>query len=351
MERVRYIDALRVGAMFLVILLHSMTRVIAEPVYYGTVSWNICIVLYPICRCAVPLSFMMSGYLLLSDRRTEEIKPFYRQKLPRLLIPLLCWNVIFFLYFASVGEKERSFSAFFGGLVNNGNCYHMWYVYTLIGSYLLAPFLRRMTEKLSAGELFLLLAVLLTLCSVQPFLNIVQPVHIHLSDPLMDGYVCYFLLGYLLGNFTISKKMRILIYLGGIVGFAISVGGNTAFCSEEKIDLVFNNGYAITHFLIASAVFTWARQSRMLAGKTAEDGGRADSAAGGRADRIIQKLSAVSFGVYWIHPVFLDLYERYCSLELSPIRNVALSFMAAAAASVALSLLLWKVRPLRKYLM
>ena len=256
MKRIAYIDNLRCVAMILVILLHCINPVITQPAYYQTASWNICILLNAFCRCGVPLFFMMSGCLLLADDETGNIEPFYKERLRRLLIPLLFWNIIFFLFSGITDGTEISFSVFIANLINNGSYYHMWYVYSLLGIYLLAPFLKHLIDSISTKAAVLLWLIIVFPSAIRPFLNHVLPVYIYLFDPLIEGYCGYFLLGYFLGNFSVKKKWRILIYLGGVIGAVVSVVGNTAASSSEEINLFFNLGYSITHFLIAAAIFT-----------------------------------------------------------------------------------------------
>ena len=123
-ERIPYLDALRCLAIFLVVLLHNDAPV-------GAV------------RLGVPLFFMISGCLLLGKPETAEPAAFYRKKLPRLLAPLAVWNVIYHWTNAWQFHTDTGLLALLQKAFNRGTGYHMWYIYVLLGLYLLCPFLKR----------------------------------------------------------------------------------------------------------------------------------------------------------------------------------------------------------------
>lgn len=94
-ERIPYLDALRCLAIFLVVLLHNDAPVVVNTACYGRPSWYLCMFLDGAVRLGVPLFFMISGSLLLGGPEAAEPAAFYRKKLPRLLVPLAVWNVIY----------------------------------------------------------------------------------------------------------------------------------------------------------------------------------------------------------------------------------------------------------------
>lgn len=94
-ERIPYLDALRCMAICLVVLLHNDAPVVVNTACYGRPSWYLCMFLDGAVRLGVPLFFMISGSLLLGGPEAAEPAAFYRKKLPRLLVPLAVWNVIY----------------------------------------------------------------------------------------------------------------------------------------------------------------------------------------------------------------------------------------------------------------
>ena len=95
-ERMTYLDCLRCLAIFLVIRLHTLVPVVTNTGVYGVPSWKLCVALDAFTRVGVPLFFMLSGYLMLSREGTRQFAAFYRKNLPKLGIPLVVWNLIYY---------------------------------------------------------------------------------------------------------------------------------------------------------------------------------------------------------------------------------------------------------------
>ena len=82
---VEYFDWLRIIAALSVIFMHTA----AGPLRAGiNTSWHLLNVCTSLAFTAVPLFFMMSGYLLMTSRKTADISVLLRHRLPRLVVPL-----------------------------------------------------------------------------------------------------------------------------------------------------------------------------------------------------------------------------------------------------------------------
>ena len=149
-NRVVFLDWLRIIACFMVMLVHT-----CEPFYFDAdgntffqskdaafwASW-----LDSLVRCCVPLFVMASSYLLFPvTRPTGE---FFRRRLVRVFVPYVVWLCV---YTAAWGEWAKlPFNFPFAGG-------HLWFVYMLIGLYLLMPLhgrKRRQNARCAAGCCF-----------------------------------------------------------------------------------------------------------------------------------------------------------------------------------------------------
>lgn len=294
-KRIPYLDFLRCLAICFVVVLHSIASTLVNPECYQCNTWYLCILIDPFDRTGVPLFFMISGYLLLSRSNTERIWNFYRHNIPKLVIPLTVWSFIYYAGEVVCGQHPIEVNQFLSRFLNQGVSYHMWFIYTLMGIYLLCPFLKRMVDHCTAKQLVVLLVVILFPTTLRPILNQVLPVSIYLFDPMMEGLIGYFLLGYLLGRAELGKKPRILIYLGGIVGYAACLLGNLAQASPEGISLPMNGGYMLNHYLLASGLFVFFRTFFKIHNNKTN-----------KLSNLLEKTSNLTFGVYWIHVLILD---------------------------------------------
>lgn len=154
-KREIWIDWMRVTACFFVMLTHC-----CEPFYLGgegslilTKTDAIWVsVLNVIPRAAVALFVIASSYLQFPLH--YDTKEFFRRRAARILVPFFFWTVIYALIW---GEPVQNFK----DLMLNFNyaAGHLWFVYMIVGVYLLMPLLSPWAEKVSKKELQCYLAI------------------------------------------------------------------------------------------------------------------------------------------------------------------------------------------------
>lgn len=164
---VDYFDGLRIFAALCVIFMHTA----AGPLRAGVnTDWHLLNVCTSLAFTAVPLFFMMSGYLLMTSRKTADISVLLRHRLPRLVVPLAGWTVVAVLWQALLGHTLTP-GAIWARLVaalHGPAMIHFWYLYTLIALYALSPILYGGIQALGkSGRVYLF--VLIAAVSVRSF--------------------------------------------------------------------------------------------------------------------------------------------------------------------------------------
>ena len=154
-NRVVWVDWMRVAACFMVILVHS-----TEPFYLGGEGSQILTeadafwasFFDSIVRACVPLFIVASSYLQFPLHYSTG--NFFRRRAVRVLVPFLLWSVVYAFMW---GEPVENFQ----NLLFNFNyaAGHLWFVYMLIGVYLLMPLLSPWAERVSKRELQVYLAI------------------------------------------------------------------------------------------------------------------------------------------------------------------------------------------------
>ena len=154
-EREIWVDWMRVVACFLVILTHS-----CEPFYLGgegsliltkaDAIWVSILNVLP--RASVALFIVASSYLQFPlHYSTGE---FFRRRAVRILIPFIIWSIVYALVW---GEPMQNFKDL---LLNfNYAAGHLWFVYMLVGLYLIMPLLSPWAEKVGKRELLIYLGI------------------------------------------------------------------------------------------------------------------------------------------------------------------------------------------------
>ena len=293
-ERLLYPDLLRSLAILLVVGLHTLGGVVNSGELLGTPLWRLCNVLGLLGRMGVPLFFMLSGFLLLSDPRTADPLPFYRRRFSRLLVPFLFWDAVCFIQRGFWEGRGFAPKLFLAELVQQGSDYHLWFVYQIAALYLLAPFLRMIVERASRRALWVLMGVILLVPTLLRLLNVLQSfLWISAFRAPVEGYAGFFLLGYLLGSGDWPPRRRYALYGLGVLALAGAALGNRLLSWPEHMSLFFNEGYALNHFLCAGACFLLLRYG---AGRLAF------------LRRPGETLSRISFGVYFCHVPLLRVY-------------------------------------------
>ena len=152
-----WIDWLRVAACFMVFVVHS-----TEPFYLGgdgsliltetDAFWASFFDSFV--RSCVPLFIIASSYLQFPTHYPT--MEFFRRRAVRILVPFLLWTVV---YAFRWGEPVENFM----NLLLNFNyaAGHLWFVYMLLGIYLLMPLLSPWAEKVEKKELQVYLGICL----------------------------------------------------------------------------------------------------------------------------------------------------------------------------------------------
>ena len=165
-DREVWVDWMRVVACLMVMTVHS-----TEPFYIGGEGARILTAMDArwvsmsdtFVRACVPLFIVASSYLQFPlHYSTGE---FLRRRMLRVVVPFAVWTLVYALYWGHAGENLSSLLLNF-----NYAAGHLWFVYMLVGLYLLMPMLSPWAERVGKRELqfYLLLCLLTTLL---PFLR------------------------------------------------------------------------------------------------------------------------------------------------------------------------------------
>jgi len=286
-----WLDYSRVFSIFAVILIHvSMGVVLLNDV--GTEFWWVGNFYDAFSRWCVPVFVMVSGALLLDENKAGNISSFYRKRVKKILIPLVFWTVFYLLWYVLKGQVlgyEIISSDIFEKLTTGTPHYHMWYLYMIAGLYLFSPFISRAICGLNDKELLFIISILFLMSSLTYIYTSFFSSSTDLFITTFIYYLPYFIFGYYINNFKSNIKIRyayVLFTLSGLltmVGFYI-----TSFMSISVGQMYFYGFLSITVIPMSVSVFYIFNNFKF------------------RQSRLVSSLSSLTFGVYLIHPVFLE---------------------------------------------
>lgn len=384
-KREIWIDWMRVAACFMVILVHS-----TEPFYLGgdgslilnqaDAFWSSFFDSFV--RACVPLFVVASSYLQFPLHYSAG--EFFRRRTVRVLIPFVVWLLVYAFVWGEPASNLKSLLLNF-----NYSAGHLWFVYMLIGVYLIMPLLSPWAEKVGKKELQVYLGIWLFTTFIPLIRDWVS------SDPLafaygptgiprqalyplwgeaswngyglfyyMSGFIGYLLLGLyfrkFVGELSWSKTLGIAIpaWLGG---FAITFGGFLRRVYETS------GGNFPAEGIINDAVYwetTWCNDTIGVALMTVAWIllFRKIRNEGGFYKKVLLPVSKASYGVYLSHILLLVPIggavrewlgsgdEGLLGFWTTPVEIVLSAILAFVAVS-ALSVLIQKIPKIGKYIM
>ena len=128
-KREIWLDYIKALAIFLVLVLHTIRFGINDN------SFSIGLIFYYFGTIAIPLFFMVNGYLQL---RREITYKYVFKKIFKILFVALSWNFLFaFLNLVLYGGIENFFYNTFFSFLQHGYLYQFWFLGSLIIIYLI----------------------------------------------------------------------------------------------------------------------------------------------------------------------------------------------------------------------
>ncbi len=293
-----WIDLVRVFAVFQVVLVH-LSYVIFFKEAPLTPNWRAANFYDSFSRMGVPLFFMVSGYLLLG--KSESIADFFRKRFMKVGIPTLFWSVAYLLWSVKaytngsmnpLGVILSMLKAIYTGNVE----IHLWFLYILIGIYLVVPILRVYASTASRQNLTYFIAMWFL---ASPLLELAQRVigfQTALIIPVVTGYVGYFVMGYWLADVKLGSRGRVLSALGCIIAIVVTYfGTNILSADAAPIDTYFYSYFSPPTVLASLCGFLLLKDLGQNLGK---------------ASQIVRTVSATSFGIYLIHIFVVELLRK-----------------------------------------
>lgn len=289
-RRIPYMDALRAYAVFAVIILHS-----ASPMMYKFNSvaldwWWAGNIFDSATRSSVPLFFMISGALLLCPSRDESARLFFSKRMRRVLLPFAFWSLIYILWRAINIPDAYQWPGAIKKILFKPAHFHLWFVYVLVGIYLLTPALRVMVRRIQDRKALLDIVIFVLLA-----FSAYVAASGGMKYPGYVGYVGYYLLGYRLASMDGGKSSTIWPVLVSACFLVIASG--TYFLTlldGGRLNLFFYDFMSPVVALMSVSTFLIFKHLRFDATSRGFPG-------------VVRSFSIMSFGIYLSHVLIMDV--------------------------------------------
>lgn len=253
-----WVNNLRVIALFAVIVLHTTSPVL-ETYNKGPLNvWLVGDFYNSLVRFAVPVFVMITGALML--HREYELGDFLKRRLSRIVAPFLFWSLVYiaYMYYNEDIDYPDNWWLCFKQVchfLRDGASYHLWYVYMLIGLYLIMPIISKFIRNATEKEVrYFLIVWFLVMMIEQPYFSKYKP---SLDLRYFEGYIGYLVLGHYLAfaDFKIKnlKAWMYLLFIGSLA--AIIAGTYLLYHHYNGISTIMYEPISPSIMLISSSIF------------------------------------------------------------------------------------------------
>lgn len=345
-KHIIYFDYLRIAAICVIVILHIAAQNL-RTVKIASPAWTTFNVYDSLTRWGVPIFIMISGALFLG--KTQTINKLYKKNISKILIILVFWTLVYNFWQLIISGSSFSLKSFLIYLTTEP--YYLWFLYMLIGLYMMVPLLQLIIRNKKKTEYFLILSLifaflipeLINIISLKSefFAKLIENKVAMLRIFMVLGYTGYFVLGYYLNKYNIKRKTEIIIYITGVFGALFTIIATTL-SSLIKGELVtfFYDNLTINVAMISISVFIFFKK-------------HFDHRPTPQKNKPLQLLSRCSLGVYLTHVIILETMDSvfsFNSLSFNPVLSVPALSILILFLSYIISISLYKIPFIGKWI-
>lgn len=340
-EDTGYLDTARCAACAAVVMLHVLcTPVVFCQSLYSDAELFLVRLFRNTLNWCVPVFVMISGALLLNPAKELPLKKLFGKYIRRFALVILSFGSLYALM--EIVFTERTFRLFMilqaVVAVCTGKTWdHLWYLYMAAGLYMLLPALRIFVASADDRTFRYILAIVFLFSSAVPFASLFTDFRNDL--PQISVYVLYALTGYAARFRKIELNffpsiLTLAIFLGYLALIQLPFTGG--FFLIENNAALKSVDYSSPLVVLASlAVFSLCKKAHYR-------------------PEIVKKLSPLTFGIYVIHPVAINLCYKVLHLTVEHynlLPSLAVTTAAVFTFSISGTLVMRRLPFVKKYIL
>jgi surface polysaccharide O-acyltransferase-like enzyme len=295
MTRYFYLDYLRIYATIAVVTIHVSAMKVSEDTFktdlFGWFSANF---YETLSRASVPIFIMISGALLLNDNRPLTTTQFLKKRLSKIVIPLVAWSFIYYVAMVYNGSTVFSIKKFIYNFSTDNLAGHLWFMYTILGLYLITPLLKILVHNATKRDVEYFLGLWIFASIILKLMVYLVGFSFSIELFFVTKFVGYFVLGYYLFKYQLTKRNIVFSLISLVIGllgtFFLTYYGTTN--NDGKLDQYWYEYHSITVFMISVGIFTLFKD---ILFKAKQD-----------INSKLNWFSQASFGIYLVHLLVLN---------------------------------------------
>ena len=283
MERKHSIDLLRVISAVAVIIIHTVSSPVANSAVENDSLLSNLEMIHALMNWSVPVFFMITGYCLLRKENCSYKYCFSH------VVKYICVLFTVGLFYALLEEvfvsKTANVSVLAKSIMNvvSGNLWdHMWFIYSIIGIYLVMPIIHLFMRQSTQNALILTVLLFLFDIILPTFGDLIN---VGITFPF-SGYLFYVCLGGVIAQINIKKVASYIVYFLGLLSTVWIILGN------------FKIGYKhLSVCLMAISIFLLVSKINI------------------KSNNILLCVSKCTWGIYLIHPFFINVAIKLLHID------------------------------------
>ena len=298
---------------------------------------------------AVPVFVMISGALLLEEKREISLKKLYSKYVLRVLVLLLAFNAIYDVLNVILGQEVWSMTTLKEWILGafSGNKWRvLWYLYLLVAIYVMLPILRKLVKVFEDRDYIYLLLILLVFQVLLPEIGLLSGKGSGFYLLFYTIYPFYLFIGYALYN----RKIRIPLWLLWVM----AVAGTILELIITPYSMVHKNEYLFYMLSRYSGIVTIVQAVGIYGIALSAGAGKANEepVKDGLLSKLMLSVDSVTLGIYLVHYVFIIIIN---SIEtFSPFKYgcwvVALLALGIFVVSWIICLILHSIPEIRRFI-
>jgi surface polysaccharide O-acyltransferase-like enzyme len=309
------VDLIRTVAIILVILLHAANEpnpnlLLMSP--QGVQLWWTSDIYESLAITCVPLFIMLTGALLLQPSKAEEpIRVFFKKRWNRIGIPILFWAVAYFAWRFFVNGETLTLNSILQGMLA-GPYFHFWFLYLLVGLYLLTPIIRVIVAHANWKIIKYFLFIWFVGTSLIPIFTLYvdispQTTWFRQNVFVLTGLVGYFILGAYVTKLRIRSSILstafILSSIWTVIGTYLVIGTigehySQFFLDDSSFSVIISS---VVLFFILASIPNQIVENRFP-----------------HANRVLKLISQNTLPIYLFNIMVIETFQRgYLGFKLS----------------------------------
>ncbi len=212
-KEIIYLDILKIFACFMVIINHTNGFIMTDKSFSNMTFF--CIT-YSLCKVGVGLFLMITGALVLDKQYS------YKKILKcvlRVLVPTFFISLIF--YFIDTDIHNLNIILFLKDIISKPYMFSYWYIYAIIGVYLVLPFIQKMVKNFSNRDYLFFIIIFLLLPTLVNFLKLCLNIKIDSNFQLafFPVFIAFIICGNYIAKIETSKENLALAFIVFIISY------------------------------------------------------------------------------------------------------------------------------------